>query len=304
MTRTAHATAPMIKAAGLTRRYGAQTALDDVDLTIDGPGVLALLGPNGAGKTTFVNSALGLVQPTAGALTVFGARPGSRTARSRIGVMMQDAELADLLTAREQIALFASYYDAPRSVDDVIDLCDLSAFADKRYGKLSGGQKRRAQFALALVGAPQLLFLDEPTTGLDTEARRGLWEIVRRAADQGACVVLTTHYLEEADALADRVAVLQSGRIIADDSAANLREQVGGSVIRCATSLSEEQMLALPAVRRSRRAGRYGEIVSANAVATLKALFSADAGLEDLAVRQPSLEEAFDALTRSEEISR
>lgn len=293
--------APMIQAAGLTRRFGAHTALDRVDLTVDGPGVLALLGPNGAGKTTFVNSALGLVRPSSGALTVFGAHPGSKPARTRIGVMMQDAELADLLTGREQIALFASYYPDPRSIDNVIEICDLQDFADQRYAKLSGGQKRRVQFALALVGKPDLLFLDEPTTGLDADARRGLWASVRAAAEQGARVVLTTHYLEEADALADRVAVLKQGRIIADDSAANLREQVGGSLIRCATSLSEDQLAALPAVRRARRAGRYGELVSSDAVATLKALFTADPKIEDLSVRQPTLEEAFDALTRSEE---
>jgi ABC-2 type transport system ATP-binding protein len=293
--------APMIQAVDLTRKFGAQTALDAVDLSVDGPGVLALLGPNGAGKTTFVNAALGLVRPSGGLLTVFGALPGSKTARTRIGVMMQDAELPDLLTAREQIGLFASYYPAPRAVDEVIALCELTAFADKRYAKLSGGQKRRVQFALALVGAPELLFLDEPTTGLDAEARRGLWTIVRSAAENGARVVLTTHYLEEADALADRVAVLKAGRIIADDTAANLREQVGGSLIRCATVLSEPQLNALPAVRRARRTGRYGELVTADAVATLKALFAADPQLEDLNVRQPTLEEAFDALTRTTE---
>ena len=292
---------PMIQASGLTRRFGDQTALDAINLSVDGPGVLALLGPNGAGKTTFVNSALGLVRPSQGSLTVFGAPPGSKSARSRIGVMMQDAELPDLLTAREQINLFASYYPAPRSVDEVIALCELTAFADRRYAKLSGGQKRRVQFALALIGAPQLLFLDEPTTGLDTDARRGLWSIVRTAANEGARVVLTTHYLEEADALADRVAVLKAGRIIADGSTPDLRHQVGGSLIRCATRLDQGQLGALPAVRRARRAGRYGEMVSANAVATLKALFAADPELDDLSVRQPTLEEAFDALTRNTE---
>ena len=292
---------PMIQASGLTRRFGDQTALDAINLSVDGPGVLALLGPNGAGKTTFVNSALGLVRPSQGSLTVFGAPPGSKSARSRIGVMMQDAELPDLLTAREQISLFASYYPSPRGVDEVIALCELTAFADRRYAKLSGGQKRRVQFALALIGAPQLLFLDEPTTGLDTDARRGLWSIVRTAANEGARVVLTTHYLEEADALADRVAVLKAGRIIADGSAPDLRDQVGGSLIRCATHLDQAQLGALPAVRRARRAGRYGEMVSANAVATLKALFAADPELDDLSVRQPTLEEAFDALTRNTE---
>ena len=292
-------TAPIIHAEGLVRRYGSTTALDGVDLTVEGSGVLALLGPNGAGKTTFVNAALGLTPPSRGSLRVLGARPGARATRLRTGVMMQDAELADLLTGREQIALFASYYPNPRGVDETIAICGLEGFADTRYAKLSGGQKRRVQFALALVGRPALLFLDEPTTGLDAEARRALWAIVRAAAEDGARVVLTTHYLEEADALADRVVVLRQGQVIADDSAAKLREQVGGSLVRCATGLALDRLEALPGVRRARRSGRFAELVTADAVASLKALFQADDGLGDLTVRQPTLEEAFDALTRA-----
>jgi len=291
--------AAMIHAEGLVRRFGSTTALNGVDLTVDGPGVLALLGPNGAGKTTFVNAALGLTSPSRGSLTVLGERPGARAARLRTGVMMQEAQLADLLTAREQIAVFSSYYTHPRSVEETIDLCGLEGFADQRYGKLSGGQKRRVQFALALVGRPDLLFLDEPTTGLDTEARRGLWAIVRAAAADGARVILTTHYLEEADALADRVVVLREGEVIADDSVETLREQVGGSLIRCATTLPLDRLETLPGVRRARVSGRYGELVSADVVTSLKALFQADDGVADLTVRQPTLDEAFDALTRA-----
>ena len=290
--------ATMIQAQQLSRFYGKSQALCDVSLDISGPGVLALLGPNGAGKTTFVSAALVLVPPSKGQLKVFGQKPGSRSARLRIGVMMQDGDLADLLTAREQIALFASYYPNPRPVDEVIALCGLEAFADKRYGKLSGGQKRRVQFALALVGRPELLFLDEPTTGLDIEARRSLWALVRKAADEGARVILTTHYLEEADALADRVVVLRDGSVIADDTAAGLRDAVGGALIRCETGATDADLINLPQVRRARRSGRYAELISANAVETLKALFQTDPGLSDLTVRQPTLEEAFDALTQ------
>ena len=290
-------TAPFIQAEGLSKTFGRTQALDRFDLSVEGPGVLALLGQNGAGKTTFVNAALGLVRPGAGALSIMGARPGDKAVRARTGVMMQDAELPDLLTAREQIALFASYYPNPRSVAETITLADLSGFADARYAKLSGGQKRRVQFALALVGRPDLIFLDEPTTGLDAEARRGLWAIVREAARSGARVVLTTHYLEEADALADDVAVMQAGRVIARGTAAELREQVGGSIIRCRTSLDDAALAALAGVRRARMSGRYAELAASDAVAALKALFAADGAVSDLSVRPPSMEDAFDTLT-------
>jgi len=289
-------TAAIIEASGLTKTYGRTTALDGLDLSIEGAGVMALLGPNGAGKTSFVNAALGLISPSKGGLRVFGAKPGAFRARQRTGVMMQDADLPDRLTARELIGLFASYYPSPLTVEAVIERCALTDFANARYGRLSGGQKRRVQFALALIGDPDLIFLDEPTTGLDADARRGLWAIVREAADQGARVILTTHYLEEADALADRVAVINHGRIIADDHAAALRTKVGGSVIRCATRLALDQLERLPQVRQARRSGRFAELIAADAVAPLKALFDLDAEVTDLTVRSPSLEEAFDAL--------
>lgn len=292
---------PVIAAEGLTRSFGRTRALDHLDLTVEGPGVLALLGPNGAGKTSFVNAALGLIRVDSGRLAVCGAAPGAAAVRARIGVMMQDADLPDLLTAREQVALFASYYPNPRSVEETLRLADVERFADTRYGRLSGGRKRRVQFALALVGRPDLIFLDEPTTGLDSEARRGLWAIVRQAAEAGARVILTTHYLEEADALADDVAVMAAGRIIARGTARALREQVGGSLIRCRTRLDADALAALPGARRARLSGRFAEIASADAVTTLKALFEQDPEPVDLTVRQPTLEDAFDILTRRHE---
>lgn len=300
MTKTASSPAS-VQATGLTKRYGRKRALDGVDLTVSGAGVLALLGPNGAGKTSFVQTALGLTPPSSGTLRVFGGQPGAMANRRRIGVMMQDADLPDTLTGRELLTLFASYYPDPEPVDALIDRCALGAFAKRAYGKLSGGQKRRVQFALALVGKPDLLFLDEPTTGLDGEARRALWSIVRDTAARGARVILTTHYLEEADALADRVAVMQDGRIIADDTAQGLRDQVGGALVRCETALDDAALGALDGVRRVRRSGRRAEILVADPVAFLKALFAADPTPGDLIVRQPTLEEAFDALTSGKE---
>ena len=293
--------APVLQASALTRRYGRKTALHAVDMSVSGAGVLALLGPNGAGKTTFVQTALGLVRPSSGALHVFGAKPGDHAIKTRIGVMMQDTDLAHTLTGRELLELFASYYPDPANLDALIERCALTDFIKRRYGQLSGGQKRRIQFALSLVGQPDLLFLDEPTTGLDIEARRALWAVVRDVAAQGTLVVLTTHYLEEADALADRVVVLQSGRIIADDTADGLRTRMGGAVISCVTSLSDEALNALPGLIAMTRSGRKVRLQVTESVAFLKALLNADPALSDLSVAQPTLEDAFEALTGQSE---
>lgn len=294
---TAASTSPALKAEGLTKRYGRKTALEGVNLSLNGAGVVALLGPNGAGKTTFVQTALGLTKPSSGDLKVFGESAGSKANRIRTGVMMQDTDLPDTLTGRELLSLFASYYPAPESLDTLIERCALTPFVGRRYGQLSGGQKRRIQFALSLIGKPDLLFLDEPTTGLDGEARRALWAIVRETADRGALVVLTTHYLEEADALADRVAVLQAGKLIAHDTAAALRQQVGGSLVQFETRLDNTTLETLDTVRRIRWSGRRAEVLVNDPVAFLKALFIADPNPSDLIVRQPTLDEAFDALT-------
>lgn len=289
--------APAVRATGLTRTYGAKRALAGIDIELSDPGVTAILGPNGAGKTTFVHCALGLTRASTGQVQVFGATPGSMQNRRRTGVMLQDADLPDLLTTREHVALFASYYSAPLAVDDVLALCDIAAFADRRYKKLSGGQKRRVQFALAIVGQPDLIFLDEPTTGLDLDARRILWDIVRSLAEHGKTIVLTTHYLEEADALADRIVVLNEGSVIADGSAAEIRAAVGGALIRCVTQLADDTLRELPAVTTVRRVGRFVDLMSQDATRTLKTLLNLDGDLADLSVKKPNLEEAFLELT-------
>ncbi|WP_440958194.1 ABC transporter ATP-binding protein [Oceanicaulis sp. LC35] len=297
MTVPADTAPPILEAASLTRRYGRKTALNGLDLTLSDTGVLALLGPNGAGKTTFVQTALGLVRPSSGSLKVFGARPGDRTIKTRIGVMMQDTDLAHTLTGRELLELFASYYPNPANLDALIERCALKDFIKRRYGQLSGGQKRRIQFALALVGQPELLFLDEPTTGLDTEARRALWAVVREVAARGTLVVLTTHYLEEADALADRVVVLKDGQVIADNTADGLRTRMGGAIIDCVSALEDDALQALPGLIAISRSGRKLRLQVSEAVPALKALFHLDPALSDLAVSQPTLEDAFEALT-------
>ena len=293
-----------ISATGLRKDYGSVRALDGVDLTIPRGEICAVLGQNGAGKTTFIRSALGLTTPDDGRLAVLGEPAGSLTARRRMGAMLQDTDLPDLLTGHEHMQLFATYYGTPVSLDALATRTGIDAFAHKRYKSLSGGQKRRVQFAVALVGQPELLFLDEPTTGLDQEARRAVWDNVRQLAADGTTVLLTTHYLEEADALADRIVVLHNGRVIADDTTAQIRSQVGGSLISAATTINRSELAALSGVRSVSERGRLTEVLSEDAAATLRDWLAKDPTLTDLTVRKPSLQEAFDTLTGTGEDAR
>lgn len=286
-----------LSASGVHKHYGDTHALNDVALDVARGEICAVLGQNGAGKTTFIHCALGLTKPNAGELQVLGHRAGSIDARRATGVMLQDTDLPELLSAREHLSLYARYFPQPQAVDALIDYADIGDFADQRYKSLSGGQKRRVQFALALIGQPRLLFLDEPTTGLDQDARRAVWRNVRRLAETGTTVILTTHYLEEADALADRIIVINAGEIIADGDAQAVRERVGGALISCQTSVDANTAAQMPAVQQAQMSGRLLSIVSNDAAATLGALLAADPGLKDLSVRKPSLDEAFSLLT-------
>ncbi len=188
--------------------------------------MLALLGPNGAGKTTAISLLLGLLRTDTGNASLFDAPPQALASRRRIGAMLQTAGVPEMLEIGELITLFRSYYPRPRTVTDIVELAGVGDLLDKRYGKLSGGHQRRAQFALALAGNPEILFLDEPTTGLDIEARETLWKTIRALVHEGCAVVLTTHYLEEAEALATRVCVLARGRIVAAGSVQQIRARV------------------------------------------------------------------------------
>ncbi|MEL7449730.1 MAG: ABC transporter ATP-binding protein [Pseudomonadota bacterium] len=286
-----------ISTRGLRKSYGAVEALRGVNLDVPRGEICAVLGRNGAGKTTLISAALGLTEPSAGSVSVLGRAAGSLAARRSTGAMLQDADLPDLLTAREHLTFFASCFASPADVDTLIQRTQIGDFSDKRYKALSGGQKRRVQFAVALVGKPDLLFLDEPTTGLDQDARRAVWGRVRELADAGKTIVLTTHYLEEADALADRIVVLAGGRVIADGSASAIRQHIGGALIACETNVDETAARALPAVRSAQTRGRLLTLLSDDAASTLAALLRDDPALKELSVSKPSLEEAVAALT-------
>lgn len=208
---------PLARLRAAHKRYGGVTALAGIDLSVTAGQVLALLGPNGAGKSTATALLLGLLAADAGEAELFGQNPQHLAARQRIGVMLQSTHLQATLTVRELIDLTRSYYPAPHSIDACAKIAGVADLLERRYGRLSGGQQRRVQFALAICGKPALLFLDEPTTGLDIEARRSIWAAIRSHVAEGGTVRLTTHYLEEAEALADRVAVLGAGLILAED---------------------------------------------------------------------------------------
>ena len=283
---------------GAVKRYGAVTALDGVDLELHGGEVLALLGANGAGKTTAIALLLGLLPADAGEVELSGHPPQSLQARRGVGIMLQSATLQDTLQVGELLDLTRSYYPNPRSVADCVALAGLDGLMRRRYGKLSGGQQRRVQFALAICGRPQVLFLDEPTTGLDIEARQGLWRAIRELTAQGAAVLLTTHYIEEAEALADRVVVLSHGRVVAAGAMQDVRAHVSQRRIRCATQFDAAAVARWPRVRSAVRDGDQLEIVADAAEDVVRRLLAEDPGLRDLEVRRAGLSEAFLELTR------
>ena len=273
-------------------------ALDQVSLDLRRGEVFALLGPNGAGKTTAISLLLGLLHPDTGSAQVFGKSPQSLAARRRIGAMLQTSGVPDTLTVGELLGLFRSYYPRPRSVADTLALAGVADLLERRYGKLSGGQQRRAQFALAICGNPEILFLDEPTTGLDVEARATLWKTIRQLVGEGCAVALTTHYLEEAEALADRVSVLTRGRMVASGSVQQIRARVAQRRIRCVSRLAADAISRWPEVRGVSRDGERIEIVTDAAGTVVRQLLFEDSGLSELEVQRAGLAEAFVEITR------
>jgi ABC-2 type transport system ATP-binding protein len=281
----------------VTKKFGRQTALDRFSLELRAGEVVALLGPNGAGKTTAVRLLLGLSQATSGKVEIFGGNPRDRASRMRLGAMLQVGRMPETLRVREHLQLFSSYYPQPRPLDELLAVAGLEGLEERQFGTLSGGQKQRMLFALALCGDPDLICLDEPTLGMDVEARRAMWEQVRRLAARGKTILLTTHYLEEADALASRIVVIQKGKAIAEGTPEELKTADGSRAIRCTTSLTPSFVSAIPGVTSVEQDGNAMLVRTPAPEAVLRTMLENDAALSGLEVRATALEDAFLALT-------
>jgi ABC-2 type transport system ATP-binding protein len=280
-----------------SKSFGPVQALDELDFEVRAGEVVALLGPNGAGKTTAVRLLMGLLRPSAGAVRVFGMDPARPEARMRMGAMLQVAKVPETLKVREHLELFASYYPRPLPLARVVAAAGLGGLEDRLFGRLSGGQRQRVLFALALCGDPDLLFLDEPSAALDVETRRSLWEQIAALRGGGGAVLLTTHNLEEADQLADRIVLLDRGRVLAAGTPAEIKARVAGRTVRCRTALADDVLRRLPGLRRLQRDGDEVELLAGEPERLVAALLAADPALSGLEVRGAGLEEAFLALT-------
>jgi ABC-2 type transport system ATP-binding protein len=292
----------------ITKRYNnGVVALDDLSLNLHRGEIVALLGPNGAGKSTAVKLLMGLSEPTSGTVRIFNADPRHTATRLRTGVMLQVGKAPEMLRVREHINIFRGYYPNPMPYADLVRSAGLEGIESRMFGQLSGGQKQRTLFALALAGDPDLIFLDEPTVGLDIEARRGMWAEIRSLAARGKTVLLTTHYLEEADALAHRIIVINKGRVICEGTPAEVKSlgaaTTGAStsrtlkIIRCVTDLHPPALLSIPGVTSAELTGNITVISSTQPEQTLRQLLALDQNLHSLEVASPALEDAFLALT-------
>ena len=284
----------------VSKRYGNINALNGLNLSVHAGEILALLGPNGAGKTTAVSLMLNLVEPDSGKVSLFNQDPQELAARQRIGVILQSAELPDTMRVSELIELTQSYYPHLRDLKEIADMAGIADLLKRPYGKLSGGQQRRVQFAMAICAKVEILFLDEPTVGLDIEAREAMWVSLRKLVAEGCSIVLTTHYLEEAEALANRVMVIAQGSVIAEGSVESIRSRVAMRKIRCISNLNVADIKLWSHIDTAAHDGQYLTIQTADAEAVARRLLNEDAGLTQLEIKRAGLAEAFVELTKEQ----
>ena len=273
-------------------------AVRGIDMTIARGETVALLGPNGAGKSTTIDMLLGLLPPDTGSATIFGREPSDAVAGGTIGAMLQTGAVIRDVTVRELIAMMGALYPHPLDVDHVIDLVGLHEIAERRTEKLSGGQTQRVRFAIALVGDPALLVLDEPTVAMDVEGRRAFWTTMREFASRGKTVVFATHYLEEADDFADRAVLMASGQIVADGPPTEIKARVGTRVIRATLPGADERALAsLPGVTSAERHGNSVVLRCSDSDTAIRSLLASYPDARDIEINGADLEEAFLELT-------
>jgi ABC-2 type transport system ATP-binding protein len=300
MTGTDHALggADAITVRALAKSFGPVRAVRGIDFEMARGTTVALLGPNGAGKSTTIDMMIGLTTPDGGAVSLFGHSPSEAVRMGLIGAMNQTGSLIDYLSVRELVSMMAALYPAPLDVDEALQISGADAFADRMTRKLSGGETQRVRFAMALVADAELLVLDEPTVALDVEGRRDFWTAMRAFAARGKTVVFATHYLEEADAYADRIILIARGRIVADGAPTQIKATVGGRIIRATLPVADvEQLRTLRGVTGVERRGDAVTLNCSDSDATLRALLDRYPQVCDIEVRGAGLEEAFLELT-------
>jgi ABC-2 type transport system ATP-binding protein len=290
----------VIEMRGVTKRYGETEALRGLDLSVSPGEVVCFLGPNGAGKTTALHVMLGLRRPSSGEAKLFGVSPRNRAARERVGVMLQESGVPTNLTVEELVRLFGRYYPYTLALDELLNRADLEGKRREQVRKLSGGQKQRLYFALALAGDPDLIFLDEPTAAMDVEARRAFWEQIRGLAALGKTVLFSTHYLEEADAVASRIVVIHEGRVIAEGSPREIKRIVAEKTARFKTELPTDRLPGYADVQRAETVNGYAVVYTNEPERLLAALFREGHRITELTVTDTELEAAFVSLTRKE----
>ena len=289
---------PAVELNNATKHFGAVQALKGVSLKVEQGETVAFLGPNGAGKTTAISLMLGLRSPTSGSAAIFGQNPRNPANRSRIGVMLQESGVPTTLKVREVVEMFRRLYPRPLTTQGVLEAAQLTDKANALTANLSGGQRQRLYFALALIGNPDVLFLDEPTVALDVESRRIFWEHISGMIKGGKTVILTTHYLEEADALAQRIVVINQGSIVAEGTPREIKARVGGKNVRFrSTTLSDAALHGLPHVERATRTADLVEIYTLKPEIVLGELFRNNVEIDELEVVGAGLEEAFVSIT-------
>ena len=288
---------PAVKLTGVSKNFGHVQAVRNVDLELRSGEIVAILGPNGAGKTSTIDIILGLSQPSGGKVSVLGMQPRQAISRGLISAVMQTGGLLKDLTVRETIEYTASLFARSQPASEVLSGAGITEIADRRVGKCSGGEQQRLRFALALLSDPELLVLDEPTTGMDVEGRRNFWAAIRKDAEQGRTVLFATHYLEEADAYADRIVLLRHGRIVADGTASEIKAMTAGRTVRATLPGASEAMLSeIPGADTVEVRGDTVLVHSTDSDATARYLLTSTSA-KDLEITARGIEDAFIALT-------
>ena len=281
----------------LTKRYGAVTAVNDLTLQVEPGEILAFLGPNGAGKTTTIDMMLGLARPDAGTVQIYGKTPGEAISRGEIAAVMQTGGLLKDFTVEETVQFTASLYAHSRPTAEVLDRAGIAHIAKRRVGKCSGGEQQRLRFAMALLSDPRLLILDEPTTGMDVEGRRDFWTAIREDASRGRTVLFATHYLDEADAYADRIVLIRQGTVVADGTTAEIKNLASGRVVRA--TLESANVPAINALQGVTNVELRGDsiIVSCTNSDVVARYLLTETAARDVEISSQNLEAAFVALT-------